>query len=61
MNGEHKAECPNCRMRARRKFHINGKPIVTFREGWHDGLGEYVSTKRQEDNLLQKYGQHRKT
>ena len=58
---EHKADCPDCEKPARRMWHLNGRAVVKFREGWHDGLGEYVNTKREEDNLLQKHGLHRKT
>jgi putative FmdB family regulatory protein len=28
------------------------RTIVDFRDGWDPGLGEYVSTKRQRQNLL---------
>ena len=60
MSEDHKADCPDCGNKAKRKYSF-AAGIVTFREGWHDGLGEYVNTKRQEDTLLEKHGLSRKT
>ena len=53
MDEEHEALCPVCKTKARRLF--NSLPFsVDFTAGYDPGLGEYVDTKRQRENIISK-------
>ena len=51
MNDEHKANCPECEKPAARKYHA-AKHKVDFTAGYDHGLGEFVNTKAQRDNIV---------
>ena len=58
MKEKHEAICPVCKTKARRLF--NSVPhTVDFTSGYDPGLGEYVDTKRQRENIISKSGLRR--
>lgn len=47
----YKGECPVCGSEGSRVWEPS-MFVVDFRDGFDPGLGEYVATKRQRDNLV---------
>lgn len=58
MEDAHKARCPKCGKKARRLYGF-GKVDVEFRPGWDDGLGVYVDTKKQREDVMRAQGARR--
>lgn len=51
MNDEHSANCPTCNSIAKRVY-TPVRHSVDFRPGFDWGLGEYIDTKRQRENIV---------
>lgn len=44
--------CPLCDLLAKRVWSAPPRAIIEFRDGFDPGFGQYISTKRERDNLL---------
>ena len=51
MHDNHIAKCVNCDKLMRRIYSLGGFSI-DFKPGFDPGLGEYVETKRQRENII---------
>jgi len=54
-DGDHKTNCPLCHQPAQRVYSLSGIS-VGFRAGFDVGLGQYVDTQQQRDNILAENG-----
>lgn len=57
-DGEHKSRCPVCHRKAQRVFSLAGF-TMDFKPGFDVGLGEYVSSANERDNICAERGYRR--
>ena len=54
-DAEHLSSCPSCKQKAQRVFSLSGFSMG-FKAGFDVGLGQYVDTQRQRDNICSEKG-----
>lgn len=52
------SKCPQCGRKGSLKI-SQSRHIIDFREGFDPGLGQYVSTKRERDDAIERLGLRR--
>lgn len=58
INEKHEAHCPECRIKARRVWDSFGFAF-DFKSGYDAGLGEYVDSKKQREEIMRRKGLRR--
>jgi len=60
MDEVHESFSPDCGEKANRIYGL-GTFIIDFKPGYDAGLGEYVNTAKQRDEIMKTHGLRRKT
>lgn len=58
MDDKHKAKCPQCGKRAQRVWNP-AKFTIDFVPGYDYGLGKYIDTKKQREEVMREVGARR--
>ena len=60
MDDLHESFCPEGGEKANRVYSL-GNFVIDFKPGYDAGLGEYVETAKQRDEIMKRHGLRRKT
>lgn len=60
MDEKHEAYCPECKRKAKRVWDSFGFKF-DFKAGYDEGLGEYVNSKKEREDIMRRKGLRRIT